>query len=339
MNIRVECPNCGAAFKAPAEARGRRAKCRKCGEAFTLSAVPEVYALARGDSRHDPHRSVSAADTNDPRQGEPARTVPLDRNLGCVNLVPFVIGWGGMLAIVAFTWAGIAGWLGPGVQRFIGMGRGAPIWAAAGLVTGLGKTLASRWVQYRQEAGEQAVRRCLGGTLPGDESDHIIQLVRGTTRSNVHAAAAVRLRAVASNRCAAAAALADAYTRCRNAREGSVILETLLQWPETDTQAAPALLEALSRRQGGQVLRRRVLELGTPGTSHARQLALQKLGFWLACVGCLLSLVPVHGLMLSIAAVVSIKRGKGGSLSQCVAGLGMAVGIMSTIGGLVVLMS
>jgi len=45
MTIRVECPNCGAAFKAPAEAAGRQAKCRKCGEAFTLTEVPEARAL------------------------------------------------------------------------------------------------------------------------------------------------------------------------------------------------------------------------------------------------------------------------------------------------------
>lgn len=49
MTIRVECPSCGAAFKAPAEAVGRRAKCRKCGEAFTLREALEVYALASGE--------------------------------------------------------------------------------------------------------------------------------------------------------------------------------------------------------------------------------------------------------------------------------------------------
>lgn len=49
MTIRVECPNCGAAFKAPADAAGRRAKCRKCGEAFTLRETAEVYALATAE--------------------------------------------------------------------------------------------------------------------------------------------------------------------------------------------------------------------------------------------------------------------------------------------------
>lgn len=51
--VRVECPNCDAAFKAPAKAIGRRAKCPKCHEFFTLREASDVYAIAPASGEGD----------------------------------------------------------------------------------------------------------------------------------------------------------------------------------------------------------------------------------------------------------------------------------------------
>lgn len=49
MAIQVRCDDCGARFKAPDAAAGKKGKCTKCGSAIVVPAPPAVEAAAEDD--------------------------------------------------------------------------------------------------------------------------------------------------------------------------------------------------------------------------------------------------------------------------------------------------
>lgn len=49
-SIQIECPECGFAGRAPEQARGRKVKCRKCGEAFVVAAPVSAAAVVASES-------------------------------------------------------------------------------------------------------------------------------------------------------------------------------------------------------------------------------------------------------------------------------------------------
>ena len=66
VEIRVRCPDCGAKYRFPASAAGRKARCAKCGRLFRAEA-PTPAPTASDGQAPAPGRAISAAHRNPPR--------------------------------------------------------------------------------------------------------------------------------------------------------------------------------------------------------------------------------------------------------------------------------
>lgn len=110
--IRVACPHCGAAIRAPSAARGKTFKCPKCGEGLVIQdEPPQLPQLKQGD----------AADAGDAAQpsASPDRAPPSDdlvRIVGAIHDVRDAVqdttADVAYIAIRAFVWFLAIGWTG-----------------------------------------------------------------------------------------------------------------------------------------------------------------------------------------------------------------------------------